>query len=561
VLYSLLSGSTGSPATDESSATESSATESGATESSATESSATESSATESSATESAATECQYTVIEEGVASSTAAAAQPGSTSAPAPAKPCPCILVQELYRIKVEVISVQYQVTFQILIDEIEGILELNISIKVKMVKIGQCMEEFLLAYPAIAKQCRNEQIETWGPLDMLITTSILIQAEMQYNQLNVINVTTGECWLTRSIKTQCANNKCGGPGSSFAINQFVTTVQSVCLRWYYAGYDKQRLFAWLAVFLDIFFDQQPKYKDGLKSVNMTNGITIGEFYPLCLNYRGTFSILSGVYTNYTKARCPFAISLQVGLNKAVQSASPPSPAVKSECQSYINKIDQNFTTYIGPFKRSLLVTYSYYKLSKGAQEVFNQCPIVNSSYLSINLTISVVVAMGCSCENQERACGNITQGGGGESYLESVKPDKNPNKQRCSTMLISLKNFQNGLNTTVEKNAFQTYYNGAFNCITNATYNKGNLKIALNCTYVIINKYSTQTDTASVQRRNKLQATVIPSICDGNNGYAGMPAWHTPSSDDRDADKNGLGSVGDDCYCKTYNPKYKRY
>lgn len=429
----------------------------------------------------------------------------------------------------------------------------------RLKIIKIGIVVSVLFEEHPEIAEECQYQVVEEWGLVHQLIEVGIAYQAELQDYQMTVTDSETGECNFTKSLKEQCSNDELGA-GSSELVLELVATIEYVCLRWENAGYDQGRLFGWLSVAIEMFCDQYDDLEGPLLNCTLNDGTTVREFLHLCEWYETAYSVL--VVFSGSASECPLVQTLEEGVaqcQSATESSTPASstPAESStsgqsvcdEAAAYVEELKANYSMISDEQERFDCFVESFPELSFECQTMLMVKLVIE---VRIEITVGEVLGIGCNCENQY-GCGNISEGGPGESYPNTCYVDS----KNHSTMVKACEDYNATLSSKTLQNQFKTYYNAIVNCIY-SLFSNDDCEGKLECVWDIVDSYATQ--SYMMTYREAFQNTTICTVLDGDEedtksseDSSGSNDSQGPdsSNDDDDFDDSGFGTIGDGCEC----------
>lgn len=406
--------------------------------------------------------------------------------------EPCPCILMQELLNMKYLYLSSSQQVIFDGCLDEIRVILvDVTITIKMKVAKIGFAIKKHFKKYPDIKHALKFKKIAGWGRVYELSAAGTSFDSANS-DQLVASIDSTGECNLTMALANGTANDVCGA-GSSAVIVAMLGKAKKV-LKKYTPGYDKGRKLGWLKkAFVKNLFVLNPSIEACVRNVTIPGFGKFDQFLNLCDQYENT-GAMNGSLLNGTASSCVLIQSLNNSLNSNA-TVNSTDAATLQEGMDYVSNLTVYFTQVTDVVLRLKFVSAQFSMLSSQCRVLLNSFDIIGSV---LAIDFSDVVVSSHFCDND--GCGNITLGGGSMSYPEECSLDTVYNisdvEEACQTWNDNV--LPTIYNTTISlfsaRNSFNSYFNGIRTCVRGSTapYN-GAALTDLNARYTCAKYYVT--------------------------------------------------------------------
>uniref|UniRef100_A0A1I8B720 Uncharacterized protein n=1 Tax=Meloidogyne hapla TaxID=6305 RepID=A0A1I8B720_MELHA len=362
----------------------------------------------------------------------------------------CRAILLQEFIRIKLLRLDVKQQVLFDVCIKNIEAILlDVKLSLKVKVIKIAFHLKLFFLNNPDIELLIALEEIKGFGKLFEIIFAGLEFNAVHLEAAIKSLD-NEGKSQLTIALENAIANNKCG---STLQLQLLIKFFKRICFK-LDDDWKIERKHAYIAIVLKSFLSNNASscVLEALLNAKIEGVGTIEEYLTFC----DLYVVLSKIGPIVLSGNVDVNVLIK-SLNIAINSNATLNASIIIEAKNFVNVLVNFCKKETDVFVRLKFLSEQFVLLSKPCQDFLHKALILD---VDVKIFFYQVIALADFCINNNITISIQTVS---EDYSEVCKIDKHNN----ADLLIALDVDLPPLLNSVQIVSFKTFRNSIFNCI----------------------------------------------------------------------------------------------
>ncbi|KAL7070822.1 hypothetical protein ACQ4LE_010062 [Meloidogyne hapla] len=370
--------------------------------------------------------------------------------------RPCRAILILELIRIKLLRLSVKQQLLFDVCIKDIEAILlDVKLSLKVKVIKIAFHLKLFFLNNPDIELLIALEEIKGFGKVFEIILLGLKFNAVQLEAVIKPLDL-EGNTHLTIALEKAILNVNCS-IDIKLQIKLFIKFFKRICFK-LDDDFKVERKHAYIAIVLRSFLSNVNAscLVEAILKAKINGVISVQEYLVFCdlfvsLSKIGPVVLSGDVNVNV------FIKSLKIAINSNT-TLTLFNASVIIEAKNFLKLVIKFFENETDVNLRLKFLIAQCALLSKPCHELI---------ILSLDLDIDLKIHF-CSLVSSSNLCINnnifISVQAISEDFAECCKIDKHNNTDILIAIDVDL--FAQ-LKTSVEIASFKSFRNSIFNCI----------------------------------------------------------------------------------------------
>lgn len=405
----------------------------------------------------------------------------------------CPCVLVQELRRIKLKRLNLNQQLRFEGCINKIELVLcDVTLTLSVKVIKCSFHLKYFFASNTDIQSLIDCEVISGFGRIFEFI------HAGFSFNAPNLKTVIlpldgTGSSPLTVAMENATANDICGA-GTTAIVLTWTKWFKRICFK-NDDDWPIERKHAFITMILTQYCANNAASTlwQAILNAYIPGYGTVQEYLTFCDMYV-TLSSISNSMLSGDADSSPVLQSLNNSINSN-NTAQNYNSSVVGEANNYVSNCYAFFKTEPDSFKRLKFLSAQFSYLSSLAHLLCYQTTILGNGF---QCPFWQVIASSHFCTNNNVTIYNQTVP---QDYAHTCKPDKNNNTEIITALDYDLRPL---LNST-QNSTLNTYRNAMYNCIYKSNFN--NYVAAYQCCIPYINRCF----SGSPQPRGLLMNTLL--------------------------------------------------
>nr|CAD2163569.1 unnamed protein product [Meloidogyne enterolobii] len=373
----------------------------------------------------------------------------------------CPCVLVNELRRIKFLRLNIDQQNRFEVCIREIEiELLDVTLTLSVKVIRCAYHLKLFFANNADIEPLIECEQITGWGRIFEFILAGFSFNADnMKLVIVPVDNI--GNSPLTAAMENATANDKCGN-GTTAIVLTWTKWFKRICFK-NDDDWPIERKHAYIAMVLRQYCanNASPTLWQAILNAYITGFGTVQQYLSNCDMYTTLSSIGNSMLSGDADSN-----SLLQSLNNSINSnatAQNYNSSTIAEANNYVSNCYSFFKTETDSFRRLKFLSAQFSYLSSLAHLLCYQTTIFGNGF---QCQFWQVIASSHFCTNNNVTVYNQTVP---QDYAHCCKPDKNNKTELVQAIDLDLK----PLLTSMQIMSLNSYRNSIVNCIYKLFFN----------------------------------------------------------------------------------------
>ncbi|CAK5049256.1 unnamed protein product [Meloidogyne enterolobii] len=366
--------------------------------------------------------------------------------------RPCRAILILELIRIKILRLNIKQQVLFDVCINEIEAILlDVKLSIEVKVIKIAFKLKLFFLNNPDIELLICLEEIKGFGRVFEFIFAGLEFNAANLEAAIKSLD-NEGKSQLSIALESAISFSKCNSK-EILQLQLLIKFFKRICFK-LDDDWKIERKHAYIAIVLKSFLSNNASscLAKEIFNAQIEGFGTIQEYLTFC----DLYVILSKIGPIVLNGNVNVNILIK-SLNLAINSKISVNASILIEAKNFVNVLINFFKSEIDVFLRFKFVSAQFELLSKPCHDLLYKVLIVD---IDTTVFFYQVIALSDFCIDSNITISTQTVS---EDFAECCKIDHHNN----TDLLIALDVDLPPLLNAVEKLSFKSFRNSIFNCI----------------------------------------------------------------------------------------------